>query len=76
MGKELAVVGTILEPQGIMTAKGTVTITGLLSTKVKCEGKFVYRNPLTFTSSGGSATGYISGTVRTNGPQNIPSTST
>ena len=76
MSEELAVVGLELEPQGIMTSKGSVTIVSTPATKLKAGGKFVYLTPLQFTSSGGSASGYISGTVRTSGTQSIPATAT
>lgn len=42
---------------------GTFIITSLPSVKVKAEGDGVYRGPLAWTFSGGSSTGFQSGTI-------------
>ena len=73
--KEIAVVGTILSPQGIIFSPGVVTITSVPSTKLLGGGAFVYTTPLLFTVVGASAAGYQPGTVVTAGPQSIPATS-
>lgn len=64
--KNVAVQGLTLSPQGIVTpGSGVLTITSTPSTKVLVESKGVYKSPLTFTLTGGTAAGYDPGTVQT-----------
>ncbi len=69
--EKIAVDGLTLTPQGIVSG-GSVVITSVPSVKNFAEGNGMYETPLTFTFSGGNATGYDPGTVVTAGPGSIP----
>lgn len=73
--KEIANANCILAHKaGSLISGGVFKITSVPSIKVKAEGAGVFETPLTYTFSGGNATGYIPGTVMTIVPQTIPST--
>lgn len=66
--------GAIDHGDGSPISDGVFTITSAPSTKSKAEGAGVYTNPLQYTFAGGSATGFIDGSVLTVVPQQIPAT--
>jgi len=72
---EVAVQGLTVAPQGIVSG-GVLSIVSVPSTKVKAEGKGVYKQNLQFTLSGANAVGYDPGTVMTVGTASISPTST
>lgn len=72
--KEIAVDGcTLTHKAGSLISGGVFTITSIPSIKVKADNKGVFETPLTYTFSGGNATGYIPGTIATTAPQSITS---
>ena len=75
MGKQVAVDGCTIAPQGIVSG-GSITISTVPSTKVKAEGSGVFSTQLQFTVAGANATGYDPGTVVTVGPATIMPTAT
>lgn len=64
MSKLIAVNGcTIGHSVGSPVSGGTFTITSVASTKVKAEGKGVYKTTIAFTFTGGTFVGGSSGTA-------------
>lgn len=70
--KEIAVQGCILNHKsGSLISGGTFLITSTPSTKSKCISKGIFKTPIQYTFSGGSAAGCDPGTVTTLSPQTI-----
>lgn len=63
--------GTLGHGLGSLVTGGTFVIIGTLSVKAKAEGKYVYREPFTYTFSGGDFPGLDSGSVTTAAPQTL-----
>ena len=60
----IAVLGcTLAHGSGSAISGGTFVITATPNSKVLAESKGVYTTPLSFTFSGGSASGFVNGTV-------------
>ena len=74
MSELVAVQGLTLQPTGIVTVPGTITITSVPSTVLILSGSGVYTASLNFTVTGASATGYDPGSVTTVGTASIPAT--
>lgn len=53
---------------------GTFTVTSIPDPNVSAESNAVFFNQLQFTFSGGSAAGFVSGSVATTAPATIPAT--
>jgi len=63
--------GAIDHSAGSAISGGVFTIVSAPSSKVFADGSAVYRGPLRYTFSGGSAGGFVSGTLATIIPQII-----
>lgn len=66
--------GALGHATGSTVSGGAFVVTSAPSTKSKAEGAGVYSGPLQYTFSGGSAAGFVSGTVTTVAPAAIPPT--
>ena len=64
MGTLVAVSGCIIDhSSGSIVSGGVFTITNVPSTKVKADGKGMFKTPLAFSFTGGTVTGGVSGTA-------------
>ena len=67
---------TVAHASGSLISGGVFTITSAPSTKVKCEGKGVFKTPLMITFAGGNASGFVPGSVASTAPVIIIATAT
>jgi len=67
---------TIDHDTGSLISLGIFTISSTPSLKTKVDGNGIYTTPLEYSFSGGSASGFVSGTVRTQVTQTIAATAT
>lgn len=75
--KEMAVETLTISHDATSTISGGVfTIISSPSTKVKGSENGAYETDLYYSFSGGNATGYVPGTVKTTTPQKIPAQGT
>ena len=65
---------TLAHKLGSTITGGSFTITAIPSLTSKGEGNGVFTGTLTFTFTGGSAPGFVAGTVQTTAPQSISAT--
>ena len=63
--------GALGHAEGSLVSGGVFTITSSPSAKVSPGGAGVHRGPLLYTFAGGSAEGFVDGTVATAVPQTI-----
>jgi len=61
---------TIAHSSGSPISSGSFVITSTPSVKVLADGKGVFSGPLTFTFSGGTATGFVSNSINGGGTIN------
>jgi len=66
--------GALGHADGSLVSGGVFTVTSTPSANVSIVGKGVHRGNMTYTFSGGSAKGFVSGTVATTAPQTIKPT--
>jgi len=66
--------GALGHASGSLVSGGVFTVISTPSTKVSAGGSGAHRGPLKYTFAGGSAAGFVSGTVATTAPQTIEST--
>ena len=65
---------TLAHMSGSLVSGGVFTIASVPDVKAKCESKGIYKGPLLFTLSGGSASGFVAGSVMTTAPVSMPAT--
>lgn len=67
---------TLAHGAGSTISGGVFTVTSTPSVKVLAENKGAYKTPLTYTFAGGTATGFVPGSIATLVPQTIVATAT
>lgn len=65
---------TLAHAAGSLISGGAFVITSTPDAKAKAGGAGMYKGPLLFTFSGGSASGFVAGTVMTTAPVSMPAT--